>query len=857
MKLQIKFFAAVLLIWVAAPSWLQAQCDGFSYEFLDGNQVSARFTAGTDRFWNLVDAPSYEVPRGSGKDVSFASGLWIGGLDPTNSLHVAGATYRQAGNDFFTGPIRQGTAYNCGRGFTTPYNCLKDGMLVLQSGKIASFYPYGFQVYDPLTQTSIQRILPNDFAKFKAVELPNGDLVLVSWALTLSDISVAMVFDANGFPMPQPDTLLVGHPRADAVVMANGKVLVAGYLGTEIYDPVAHVTTFTAGNPLVPGFFRSVSLPSGKVWVTGSNDSALYDPATDTWSAAPVLNGASRPLLTVLPGGDILLSGGAIPTAATLRYNPSSNTVVAGPTFPEPMTDHATAVISATELMVSQGLPGQVTNDIFVLDLVSGAVRSLRFTYAALPIAFDGINIVSGLGNGDDFVYIDPTTGTIRDQRWQDVWKVSKLQVQQFRQDFASQSVNFANYSDIGSWPGNGNVWAGEDAQLAPYIDMDNDGIYDPLHDGDYPCFPGDLALWWVYNDDGLHTETGGAPLGVQVENLAYVFDCNVSPCPDTALDYTTFYHVELTNHGQTDLHDVMIGNWMDVDLGNYSDDYVGCDSALGLAFVYNGDANDETQSGYGLNPPAFGAVILPNGEIDAMGAMTYYENDFSVIGNPENAAQFYGYLRSSWKDGSPMVNNGLNGYLPAGAGSNTNFAFSGDPGFCGGSATGWSEASAGRQPFDRRLLQSVGPLTMGVGQEVALDYALVYSRSMSNDNLGNVCLLKSDAAAIKNWWSGSMDRECLSLITAKPDAQAAAPLSVQVFPNPNHGDFTIDFSSPQKQAVGMKLHNLQGQVVWEGQLNVGKTSLDVATDGLASGLYLLQMTDGQTRMSQKVVITH
>ena len=87
------------------------------------------------------------VPRGSGKDVSFASGLWIGGLDAANSLHVAGGTYRQTGNDFFAGPIRQGTAYNCGRSFDTPADCLSDGMLVLQSGKIASFYPNGFQVH--------------------------------------------------------------------------------------------------------------------------------------------------------------------------------------------------------------------------------------------------------------------------------------------------------------------------------------------------------------------------------------------------------------------------------------------------------------------------------------------------------------------------------------------------------------------------------------------------------------------------------------------------------------------------------------------------------------------------------------
>ncbi|MBK9799811.1 MAG: hypothetical protein IPP56_08815 [Bacteroidetes bacterium] len=51
-----------------------------------------------------ISEPGFEVPAGSGKNSVFASGLWIGGMDPGGSLHTACQTYKQTGNDFVAGP---------------------------------------------------------------------------------------------------------------------------------------------------------------------------------------------------------------------------------------------------------------------------------------------------------------------------------------------------------------------------------------------------------------------------------------------------------------------------------------------------------------------------------------------------------------------------------------------------------------------------------------------------------------------------------------------------------------------------------------------------------------------------------
>ena len=52
----------------------------------------------------------YEIPKGSNKNSMFAGALWIGGVDDGGNLKVAAMTYRQGGNDFWTGPLDETTA---------------------------------------------------------------------------------------------------------------------------------------------------------------------------------------------------------------------------------------------------------------------------------------------------------------------------------------------------------------------------------------------------------------------------------------------------------------------------------------------------------------------------------------------------------------------------------------------------------------------------------------------------------------------------------------------------------------------------------------------------------------------------
>ncbi len=86
--------------------------DNDYYDFLDINNVNAKIQASGLQFWsgpqlntNVYNQYIYEFPKGSGKHTIFNSSLWVGGLDESGSLRLAGERYRQLGVDYWTGPV--------------------------------------------------------------------------------------------------------------------------------------------------------------------------------------------------------------------------------------------------------------------------------------------------------------------------------------------------------------------------------------------------------------------------------------------------------------------------------------------------------------------------------------------------------------------------------------------------------------------------------------------------------------------------------------------------------------------------------------------------------------------------------
>jgi len=351
-----------------------------------------------------------------------------------------------------------------------------------------------------------------------------------------------------------------------------------------------------------------------------------------------------------------------------------------------------------------------------------------------------------------------------------------------------NQSLEFPDYSiplSILNYPGNreddnqaGSPFEGEDEivgtipfyaleTLAPFRDVNGDGSYDPTI-GDYPEYNldgtfncqeadmlfGDQTLWWVYNDKGeSHTaSTSIEPIGLEIQAQAFAFSTN------DEINNMTFYNYKLINRSHNALNNAYFGVHVDPDLGDYQDDYVGCDVSRGLGYCYNGDEEDGTAQGYGLNPPAIGVdffrgpiadagdgidndsdgIIDEPGEQIIMSKFMYFNNDGSVTGNPDVAQDFYNYLQGRWLDNKPMT-YGTDGRNPSTPECNFMFPGDTDPSF----ADTWTEQIAGNAPADRRFVQSAGPFTLEPGALNTITTGVVWARATSGGAWESVELMR------------------------------------------------------------------------------------------------------------------
>lgn len=392
----------------------------------------------------------------------------------------------------------------------------------------------------------------------------------------------------------------------------------------------------------------------------------------------------------------------------------------------------------------------------------SGQMRVAAQTYRQDGYDFWPGPLVQGTGAVDDAIC----------SKWNKMFKITKAEIEAFRAAYElSKStgvvLDMGLYPNVASWPAFGtdadgnNVTAdmnGKTIYMAPFEDVDGNLAYEPSA-GDYPKIRGDQAIWWVINDKGnAHTSTGAEPIGVELHIMAFAFTAA------NAINNMTFYDQIVINRSALVLNQTYMGQWIDADLGYFKDDYVGCDTTRGLGICYNSDNDDSGNNGYNANPPAVGVdffkgpladlndgidnnkngVVDEDGETIIMSKFVYYNNDFSLKGNPETGVHFYNYLRGIWKDGTPMVDNGKDAYGPTAPGSPTNYIFPGS--VC--NQTGWIEGSAaGTAPDDRRLLQSAGPFTLNPGAVNEVITGVVWARGSSNIN--SVCeLLSADDVA-------------------------------------------------------------------------------------------------------------
>ncbi len=284
----------------------------------------------------------------------------------------------------------------------------------------------------------------------------------------------------------------------------------------------------------------------------------------------------------------------------------------------------------------------------------------------------------------------------------------------------------------------------------APYTDAN--GVYHPVGGDTYDpktCIPGvkgaDQTVYYIANDEdpnltqGLY---GALPLGLEVHVTMWAYS------QAGALGNMYFKRWQIINKGYQGytIDSMYVAYWTDVDLGDATDDLVGCDSALSLSYTYNSKPTDAVYDP--LPPPSIGFDFFEGPKVTGSptdtaiflgkkiggyknlpmysaftftnpGSGTYAPWDDPDLGVPQGSRQMYDFMLGLDRNGAPNID-------PI-TGKPSRFVFSGDP----VNFTGWVDG--GKLPGgvsgisfpgrDVRQGMSAGPFTMAPGdtQEVVV----------------------------------------------------------------------------------------------------------------------------------------
>lgn len=347
-------------------------------------------------------------------------------------------------------------------------------------------------------------------------------------------------------------------------------------------------------------------------------------------------------------------------------------------------------------------------------------------------------------------------------------YHVSLQMIQDHIDSVAFGSSSYVPVWEIRNWPAHGNAALGQEANLAPYVDNNSNGIYEPLL-GDYPRIYGNDCVFSITH----YRDNGNTNKALEFHSYVYTQLCDTNETFDNVL----MRKVKVFSRG-AEIDSLFFGGSFDGDLGNYNDDYAGTNVGLGLVYNYNADANDEDNSGRigfhdklaaqgimvlkgfkqandGLDN---GIGILPGQSVNGYGfndgvtdneyaglyASAVYTGTNAPVGqsDPTSAMQWYNVLNGMWQLGDQMYYGGTGfpgapcvttfpaNYMYTGDSDTLNWGTEGiDPGFDWFEFEPCGVGSTSNPSGDRRAGYSFGKTALSNGEFVELDYAYLIKR--------------------------------------------------------------------------------------------------------------------------------
>jgi hypothetical protein len=474
-----------------------------------------------------------------------------------------------------------------------------------------------------------------------------------------------------------------------------------------------------------------------------------------------------------------------------------------------------------------------------------GSGKHINFATSLWMSGFDGggqlhIAAQTYRQTGNDYWPGPLTSDTLTyatSQSWAKIWKVDRNDIFYFLSLSTHTTANTPNA--ILTWPAKANVNATGNAgapltittDMAPFVDLNGNGIYEPLS-GDYPDIKGDQALWWVFSDNGpAHSVTHGRPMGVEVQSMAYAYNRG------TLIDNVVYYDYKVINRSPNSYSGTRFGLWDDMGLGYYFDDFIGYDSMHRMGVTYNGTNDDGGSAGhppnsYGTHIPVAGmTMVVAPGDVGTTyvpaGSFINYQDPFSTTGEPTVDTQFNNYLHAKQANGAHYIHDTTGDFSVPPSGPDCDFVFTGDP----SDTTQWSECSGHDIPGDRRFMLTTGDFNLAAGGSQHLVLALVTTNPDTLNGCGRVNFDSIRIVADTAW--------AIYQNPLPPNAVKNIELteSISIYPNPATTQLTI-FAG--ENITGISINNLLGQTVYKSRYNSLQVQVDVSN--LPTGVYFVKI---------------
>ena len=384
----------------------------------------------------------------------------------------------------------------------------------------------------------------------------------------------------------------------------------------------------------------------------------------------------------------------------------------------------------------------------------------------------------------------------------------------------------------------------------APFKDVNNNGVYEPAVD--IPGIPdADQTIWFKANDfDSTLTKYvfGSSSLDVEVQYTFWAYKGS------TPLSNIIFRKYRLTNTGNEPIQNMYCSIFSDPDIGDVSNDLVGCDTSVNLAYAYNLTDKDLF---LGDNTPTVGIALLKgplvNGRSLGLSSFNPFINtwppyDFPSTRSYENGALwFYNLFQGRLQNGNQYS-------IPQRlGGGETSFPLSGDP----IDSTGWLDGVEIPPGNNRSMALSTGPFDLLPGESREVVFAAIAAggkRGMTrNDAIDS---LKRYARYAIDFYK-SIDT-VITDVKSKSKGMSTDYILYQNYPNPFNPITKISYRLPVSGHVLLKIYDALGREVSkliDETKSAGSYTVDWNGSNYSSGIYFYSIRYNNQTLYKKMMM--